>query len=58
VIGIDGTVREIRVVDGHPLLAPAAVEAVKIWKYKPYYVKGKPVEVETTVTVSFRLEKK
>jgi len=57
VIGADGTVRELRVIDGHPLLAPAAVEAVKRWKYKPYYVKGKPVEVETTVTVSFRLEK-
>jgi protein TonB len=57
VIGADGTVRELRVIDGHPLLAPAAMEAVKRWKYKPYYVEGKPVEVETTVTVSFRLEK-
>jgi protein TonB len=57
VIGADGTVRELRVINGHPLLAPAAIEAVKRWKYRPYYVKGKPVEVETTVTVSFRLEK-
>jgi periplasmic protein TonB len=57
VIGADGTVRELRVIDGHPLLAPAAIEAVKRWKYKPYYVKGKPVEVETTITVNFRLEK-
>jgi TonB family protein len=57
VIGADGTVRELRVIDGHPLLAPAAIEAVKRWKYKPYYVKGKPVEVETTVAVSFRLGK-
>lgn len=57
VIGADGTVRELRVIDGHPLLAPAAIEAVKRWKYKPYSVKGKPVEVETTITVNFRLEK-
>jgi TonB family protein len=57
VIGADGTVRELHVIDGHPLLAPAAIEAVKRWKYKPYYVKGKPVEVETTITVSFRMEK-
>jgi protein TonB len=56
VIGADGTVRELRVIDGHPLLAPAAIEAVKRWKYKPYYVKGKPVEVETTVIVSFTLQ--
>ena len=57
VIGTDGTVRELRVIDGHQLLAPAAIEAVKRWKYKPYCVKGKPVEVETTITVNFRLEK-
>jgi protein TonB len=57
VIGADGTVRELHVIDGHPLLAPAAIEAVKRWKYKPYYVKGKQVEVETTIAVSFRLEK-
>jgi len=57
VIGADGTVRELRVIDGHPLLAPAAVEAVRRWKYRPYCVKGKPVEVETTIIVSFKLEK-
>jgi TonB family protein len=57
VIGADGTVRELHVIDGHPLLAPAAIEAVKRWKYKPYYVKGKPTEVETTITVNFRSEK-
>jgi TonB family protein len=50
VIGADGTVRELHVIDGYPLVAPAAGEAVKRWKYKPYYVKGKAVEVVTTVT--------
>lgn len=57
VIGADGTVRELSVIEGRPLLAPAAIEAVKRWKYKPYHVKGKPVEVETTIIVNFKLEK-
>lgn len=52
-----GTVRELFVVDGHPLLVPAAIDAVKRWKYKPYYLKGKPVEVETNVIVNFTLAK-
>jgi len=56
VIGADGIVQELHVIDGHPLLAPAAIEAVKRWKYKPYRVKGKPVGVETTIAVNFRLE--
>ena len=57
VIGADGTVRQLRVIDGHPLLAPAAMEAVRRWKYKPYSLNGKAVEVETTVIVNFKLEK-
>jgi TonB family protein len=56
VIGTDGTIRELSVIDGHPLLAPAAIEAVRQWKYKPYFVKGKPVEMETTVTVNYTLQ--
>ena len=55
VIGVDGSIQELSVIDGHPLLAPAAIEAVKKWKYKPYLVDGKPVEVETTITVNFTL---
>jgi hypothetical protein len=37
------------------VLAPAAIEAVKQWKYKPYLLNGEPVEVETTVEVHFNL---
>jgi len=50
-----GNVQNLQVVSGHPLLAPAAIEAVKQWRYKPFLLNGQPVEVETTVTVNFRV---
>jgi protein TonB len=37
------------------MLAPAAIEAVKQWRYKPFLLNGQPLEVETTVTVTFQL---
>ena len=54
-IDTDGDVKELTLVSGHPLLAPAALEAVKQWKYKPYKLNGTPVEVETQVSVAFKL---
>jgi protein TonB len=51
----DGSVQEIKVLSGHPILAPAAAEAVKQWKYAKTLVDGKPVAVVTTVDVEFRL---
>jgi TonB family protein len=42
-------------VSGHPMLAPAAIEAVKQWRYRPYISDDKPVEVETIVRVNFRM---
>lgn len=56
VIGKDGVIRHLRVLQGHPLLADAALDAVKQWKYKPYLEQGKPVEVKTTVKVNFTLQ--
>src|SRR3984885_12016339 len=50
-----GEIQNLRLVSGHPMLAPAAIEAVKQWKYKPYLLNGEPVEVETTVQVNFTL---
>lgn len=50
-----GDIQNLRLVSGHPMLAPAAIEAVKRWKYKPYLLNGEPVEVETTVQVNFTL---
>ena len=54
-ISKDGSIQNLRLISGHPMLAPAAIEAVKQWKYKPYYLNGEPVEVETQITVIFSL---
>ena len=54
-IGKDGSIQNLRVVSGHPMLTNAALEAVKEWKYKPYILNGEPVEVETTINVNFSL---
>ncbi|HEY7617054.1 MAG TPA: energy transducer TonB [Terriglobales bacterium] len=54
-ISKDGVIQNLRLVSGHPMLAPSAIEAVKQWKYKPYYLNGEPVEVETQITVNFSL---
>jgi TonB family protein len=51
----NGDVEDVSLVSGHPTLAPAAIEAVKQWKYKPYLLNGQPVAVETQVTVAFQL---
>jgi TonB family protein len=51
----NGDVEDVSLVSGHPLLAPAAIEAVKQWKFKPYLLNGQPIGVETQVTVAFEL---
>ena len=55
IISKTGVVENLHAISGHPMLIPAAVEAVKQWRYKPYYLNGEPVEVETTVSVIFSL---
>jgi protein TonB len=50
-----GTIENLRVVSGHPMLAQAAIEAVRQWRYRPYLLNGEPVEVETQITVNFTL---
>jgi len=55
VIGKDGAIQNLRLVSGHPMLAPAAIDAVKQWRYKPYFLNGEPVEVDTQITVNFTL---
>lgn len=52
-----GTIEQEQVVSGHPLLAHAALDAVGQWKYRPYFLNGEPVEVETQVTVRFVLNR-
>jgi len=55
IIGKDGTVRELEVVDGNVLLAQAAKAAVQSWRYRPTLLSGEAVEVETYITVNFVL---
>ena len=55
VIGTDGTVRHLRLVQGHPILATAAIEAVRQWRYTPTLLNGDPVEVIMQVDVHFSL---
>jgi protein TonB len=54
-ISKEGAIENLRVISGHPMLAPAAIDAVKQWRYKPYFLNGEPVAVETQITVKFSL---
>jgi TonB family protein len=54
-IGTDGTVQNLEVLDGDPLLTQAALDAVKHWVYKPTLLNGDPVEVLTSIDVNFTL---
>jgi protein TonB len=56
VISKEGTIEELKLISGHPLLAPAAMAAVKQWRYKPLMLNDEAVEVETTITVNFTLQ--
>ena len=55
IIAKDGTVSELHLLSGHPLLVTAAQDAVKQWQYKPTLLNGEPVEVQTTIDVNFTL---
>lgn len=55
VISKNGSIENLRVVSGHPMLVQAALDAVRQWRYRPYLLNGEPVEVETQITVNFSL---
>ena len=55
IVSKEGNIKELELVSGHPMLAPAAIEAVKQWHYRPFLLNGEPVEVETLVTVIFHI---
>lgn len=55
IISKAGNIQNLTVVTGHPMLVPAAMDAVRQWRYRPFMLSGEPVEVETTVTVTFQL---
>jgi periplasmic protein TonB len=55
VISKQGAIENLRVLSGHPMFVPAAIEAVRQWRYRPYILNSDPVEVETQITVNFSL---
>lgn len=55
VIGQDGSVKELKVLSGHPLLVKSALDAVRQWRYRPTLLKGRPVEVLTEIDVNYTL---
>jgi len=55
IISKTGDVTELEVVSGHPILIPAALDAVRQWRYRPYLLSGEAVEVETNIIVNFNL---
>jgi len=55
IIATDGTVRQLEVISGNPILANPALQAVRQWRYQPTRLNGEPVEVETFITVNFVL---
>jgi protein TonB len=54
VIARDGSIQSLNVTSGHPILAAAALEAVRQWRYQPYILNGDAVEVETFISVNFK----
>jgi len=55
VVNREGTIQDLQVISGHPLLVQAAINAVRQWRYRPYFLNDQPVEVETQVMVNFSL---
>ena len=50
-----GDISHVKVLSGDGQLAKAATDAVKQWKYKPYLLNGDPVEIQTQITINFKL---
>jgi periplasmic protein TonB len=55
IISKDGTIQQLEVISGHPLLQQSALDAVRQWRYQPTLLNGDPVEVDTTIDVIFSL---
>jgi len=55
IISREGRIEHLQLISGHPLLVPAAIDAVSQWRYRPYVLNGEAIEVETRITVNFIL---
>ncbi|HLY91660.1 MAG TPA: energy transducer TonB [Candidatus Angelobacter sp.] len=58
IIARNGRIESLELISGHPMLVQAALEAVRQWRYRPYYLNGEAVEVETFITVNFTREQR
>lgn len=56
IIARDGSIENLSVVSGHPFLVRAALDAVRQWRYQPFLLSGRPVEVDTEILVRFRFD--
>lgn len=56
-ISREGLIERAEVESGHPLLVHAALDAVRQWRYRPYYLNHEPVEVQTQITVNFIMQR-
>jgi len=54
-IAKDGSISSVKQLSGDAILGRAAADAVRQWKYKPYFLNGEPVEIQTQITVNFKL---
>jgi periplasmic protein TonB len=56
-IDTDGTVRSLQVLEGNPFFFQSALDAVRQWRYKPTFLNGRAVEVDTHITVIYKLNR-
>jgi protein TonB len=56
IIAKNGEIQRLQAMSGHPLLLDAALDAVRQWRFRPYILNGRPIEIETRITVRFRLQ--
>ena len=54
-IAEDGTVRDLKVMSGNPMLAGAAIEAVSHWRYRPLLLNGRPIQNQERISIDFKL---
>jgi len=54
-IGRDGNIEDLHVLSGPAILSSAAMQAVKQWRFRPYYLSGEPVETQARITVNFTI---
>jgi TonB family protein len=55
VIGKEGKIIQLRVVEGDPTLVPNSIEAIRQWEYRPFMVDGRPIDIETTIQINYTM---